>query len=720
MNFKLRREFPAVGAMALLLLLTQPAAAQQPRSDGQLVVYEVIVTAQKREQSIQEVPIAITAMDGNLLESNGANNITDLHGIAPNVILTEIGLVPNIGKIAIRGMAFLDPDPNADPKTGFALDGVPLTRNAGILNDAFDIERVEILRGPQGTLFGRNNLAGTINMVSARPTEEAGGKIKITVGENGLRTVRAVANTGSFADGLLRAKVAGVTRDYDGYYKNAFTGNKLGDTAADGGRLTLALDNGRFDATVIADYQQEDVIGPGISNHMLDPYGTGYDGDKYIVNQNLDGFSDLETWGLTLESNLETDLGIFTLVAGTRDLEYFTYGDFDGRPGRLPPPPIQFHLGRETEHDQQTVELRFADSHSDTLDYVLGVFYLQEEYETHIHTNNFTVPLEQARITARNSQKAKSLAFFGQTDVWVSERLSLILGGRITLDDKEFEQQQMTPPFAHLTPDGEWDEFTWKAGLNYRFHDDLMAYATVATGYKGGGFNARASVPWNIGPYGSETVTSYEAGMKGDFLDKRMRINAAAFFADYADIVGVVRRPNAQPRGSEAIQETLGDADIFGIEFETTFLVNEYLSLNFNAGYLDAKWRNFYVDLNNDGMKTDNTHLDLPNAPKWTLYGDVEYRLPVAGGALTLHGDARYMSRHVLLDQVDAPVFHRQARTIFNAFVAYAPDGGRYRISAYGKNLSDESIRVGALNVVWIQNFFHRPREFGVEAQLNF
>ena len=701
---------------ALALWIGAPAIALAEAESSDRVLEEIVVTAQKREQSIQDVPIAITALDGALLENNGANNLVDLNGIAPNVILTELGLIPNIGKIAVRGIAFLDPDPNADPKTGISVDGVPLTRNAGVLNDAFDIERIEILRGPQGTLFGRNNLAGTINMVSARPTEDAGGKVKATFGDNGLRTVRAVVNSGSFADGMLRAKIAGVTRDYDGYYKNAFTGNKLGDTSTDGGRLTIAFETGRFDATLIADYEDENVIGPGITNERLDPGGTGYDGDKYTVNQNLDGFSNLETWGVTLESNLETDIGTFTLVAATRDLDYFTYGDFDGKFGRLPPPPIQFHLGRETVHDQQTVELRFADSHSDTLDYVLGVFYLQEDYVTTIHQNNFTVPIEGAEISGINSQKAKSLAFFGQTDIRVTDRLSLVLGGRITMDDKEFVQRQFVPLF-----EGDWDEFTWKAGANYFINDDVMAYANVATGYKGGGYNARASVPWNIGPYDSETVTSYEAGFKGDFLDKRLRINAAAFFADYADIVGIVRRPNAMLRGSEAINENFGDADIFGVEFETTLLVNESLSLNFNVGYLDAEWRNFFVDLNNDGIKTDNTHLDLPNAPKWSLYGAADYRLPLADGAVTFHGDARYMSRHALrATQRPEPAFYRQARTIFNAFVAFAPDSDRYRISVYGKNLSDESIRVGALDVVWIQTFFHRPREFGIEAQLNF
>ena len=210
------------------------------------------------------------------------------------------------------------------------------------------------------------------------------------------------------------------------------------------------------------------------------------------------------------------------------------------------------------------------------------MFYLEEDYVTRIHSNNFTVPLAQARNTARNAQRATSLAFFGQSDVHITDRLSLVVGGRITKDEKEFTQLRLfPPPRILLSPDAKWDEFTCKAGMQYAFNDDVMGYATVATGYKGGGFNARASVPQNVGPYGSETVMSYEAGMKGDFLDNRLRINAAAFFADYTEIVGIVRRPNAAPRGSEAIQETLGDAEIFGIEFETTILVNENLSLNF-------------------------------------------------------------------------------------------------------------------------------------------
>ena len=223
-----------------------------------------------------------------------------------------------------------------------------------------------------------------------------------------------------------------------------------------------------------------------------------------------------------------------------------------------------------------------------------------------------------------------------------------------------------------------------------------------------------------MGPYEPETLTSYEAGIKGDFLDNRIRVNAAAFFSGYKDVVGNVRRLNAAQRGTEAIQENLGDAEVFGLELESTFLVNEYLTLSFNAAYLDAQWTDFFVDLNNDGIQTDNTDLDLPSAPKWNAHAALDHRLPVADGTATFHIDGRYMSRHLLAPGLSESIYHRQAAAVSNAFIAYAPDGERFRVSAYCRNLTDEDIRVGALNVVFIQTYFHRPREFGVEFQLNF
>lgn len=686
------------------------------------VLEEIVVTAQKRAQSVQDVPVAMTAFDARAIEDNGAVNLTDLNGIAPNVILQPEGLVPNTGQIAIRGIAFADPDPNAEPKTGISLDGAFLARNNGILLDAFDIERVEVLRGPQGTLFGRNNLAGTISIVTARPTETAGGRLKATVGENGQQIFRAAVNSGSFADGALRAKFSGSSRTYDGYQKNAFNDNDLGDLESYGGRFTLEYDRGQgFDATLIADYAVEHFNGPASSNEAVDPDGTGLDGDEFTVMQDLDGYSDLDTWGMTFEANRDLEAGTVTLVANYRELDYLTFGDFDGRVGVTPPPPLVFHIGRDAEQDQYSVELRFADSHSDLLDYVAGVYYFHEEYSQY-NLRSGTTSIQDAAVLSLNGQDADSAAVFGQTDVNLTERLALVLGGRYTWDEKRFDLdtalQDGTP--VTISASETWDQFTWKAGFNYFLNDDTMTYASVATGYKGGGFNSRATVAANIGPYDPEDVISYEIGIKTDLWNKRVRLNGAAFFGEYTDVQGSVRRPGGNPTGTEAITQNLGDSDISGVELEGVWLASERLTLTANLAFLDAEWSDFVADLNNDGIATDNSDLDIAGAPEWSAFAALDYDQPLAGGVLSIHVDARYSDRYNTWGRDNADVFYRDDVTLFNGYVEYAPASERYRISVYGRNLSDETVKSGTVAVLFPLTYYQPPREFGVEAQWNF
>lgn len=691
-------------------------AAEQP------VLEEIVVTAQKRAQSAQDVPVAVTAIDAGSLEDNGAVNLADLNGIAPNVVLQPEGLIPNTGQIAIRGIAFADPDPSAEPKTGISLDGAYLARNNGILLDSFDIERVEVLRGPQGTLFGRNNLAGTINIVSARPTEDAGGKVKATVGNHGQRILRGAVNSGSFADDALRTKLSAVARGYDGYSKNAFDGNDLGDLESYGGRFTAEYDRGEgFDATLIVDYGIEHFNGPANSNEAIDPDGTGLDGDEFTVFQDLDGYSDLETWGVTVEANRDLEVGTVTVVANYRDLEFLTFGDFDGRVGVTPPPPVVFHIGRDANQDQQSLEIRFADDHSDLLDYVVGAYYFHEEYDQ-FNLQSTTSSIGDARVLSLNGQKADSVAVFGQTDVNLTDRLALVLGARYTWDDKDFELngalQNGTP--VRLTSSGDWGEFTWKVGVNYFLADDVMTYASVSTGYKGGGFNSRATIAANIGPYDPEDVISYEVGVKSDLWNKRVRLNAAAFYAEYTDVQGGVRRPGGNPTGTEAVTQNLGDSDISGVELEGVWLVTANLTLTANLAYLDATWKDFDADLNNDGIVTDNSYLDLADAPRWSGYAAADYGMPVGDGSLNWHVDARYTDRYNTWGRDNADVFYRDDVTLVNGFVEYVPASEGYRVSLYGRNLTDETVKSGTVAVLFPLSYYQAPREYGIEAQWNF
>ncbi len=722
------------------LLAAQAGFAQPDGADGELVLEEIIVTAQKRSQSIQDVPLSVTAFDGAALEDNGAVNLEDLSGAAPNVLLTQMGVVPNVGSFTIRGINFTDPDPNADPKTGVSLDGVFLTRNNGVLMDMYDIERVEVLRGPQGTLYGRNNMAGTINLVSARPTEDPGGKLKATFGNYGQQIFRAVLNSGSFADGRMRAKVALNSREFDGQHENVYTGNKLGAQEARGGRATLAFDGDGFDITLIGDTVTDDFIGPATSNVFNDADGVGRDGDEYKVHQDADGYSDFETSGVTLEANADPGAGTVTLIAGHRELDYETFGDFDGyagaadRPRALTMPPLSlfqgFHVRRIAEHDQQTVELRFADSHSELFDYVIGLFHLREEFtQSNFQNVGFpprpqVLPIEdpdRAPPMLTIGQKSTSTSFFGQTDINLTERFALVVGARFNMDEKEVH---LTRPNGFVeNDDTDWDEFTWKAGFNYYVNDDVMFYANAATGYKGGGYNSRATLAENVGPYQPETLLAYEVGMKGDFVDGRIRLNAAAFTGDYEDVQAAERRPGAGGQ-FDVLTDNLGDVEISGIELESTFLVSEQLTVRANLAWLDAGWKEYTVG------PTDWSFLDLKSVSDFNGYLSADYRVPLGRNALTMHVDVRHTAKLNVngttnsgnpMTRTILPFFIADAATTINAHVAWlGGEDDRYRFSLYGRNLTDVTNPVSGVYLANPVVFYGMPRQWGVEVEVNF
>ncbi|MGQ2931480.1 MAG: TonB-dependent receptor plug domain-containing protein [Sphingopyxis sp.] len=208
----------------------QDIAAQTATDEGTTAddTYgEILVTAQRRSESVQDVPIAISAFNSEMVEASGSTNITSLNGLAPNVVLQTQGLVANVPMISIRGMSTADPDPNADPKVSTIIDGVYIPFVSSTMLDLFDVERIEILKGPQGVLFGKNNLAGTINDISARPTDDFGGDARVSLGSYGLKQFRGKINSGRFANDALAAKIAVNFRDYNGYARNVITGNRL-------------------------------------------------------------------------------------------------------------------------------------------------------------------------------------------------------------------------------------------------------------------------------------------------------------------------------------------------------------------------------------------------------------------------------------------------------------------------------------------------------------
>ena len=690
------------------------------QEDSEGLIEAIVVTAQKREQSLQEVPIAITSIEGNLLVGDGADNLSDLSGIAPNVFIGDL-FIPNVAQFSIRGIAFGDPDANAESKTGVMVDGVPRTRTLGLLTNTFDVEQIEILRGPQGTLFGRNNLAGTIRLLTRRPGEEFGGNFKFAAGERGLRKAHLAMDTGAFAGGLFRARISGASVDRGGFFTNSFNGSELGKRDSRGFRATLDVDYGALDATLILDSEQQDSFGVPLNNFALEPDGKRLDGDPYTVRLDFNGHGESDSSGVTLLSNYETDYGRFSLVASARELDFSTEADYDGRAGFSPPPPLPLHVGFFTAHEQRSIETYFSDSHSERFDYVLGLYFVEEDHVTDILQAVLIPPFDRLVPATINSQESRSVSFYAQTDLWFSDRFAAVFGGRHTRDEKDFDSIIFFPRRTQeFDRDAEWSDSTWKAGFIYFANEDLMLYANASTGYKGGGFNSRATLPQNLGPYDPEYVSNYEAGLKGTLLEGRLRLNAAAFTMEYEDVVAVVRRPGLTRSGTDAIQENLGEAELSGLEVEAQLAISRQLAVSLNAAYLKSEWKEFLADLNNDGIVTDNSHFDLPAAPEWSLFGAVDFRAPVRQGTVHLHLEARYQSSQVLLAQTNAEFARRGASTLMNGYVAWAPQNRRFRVSVYGRNLTDELFRASAYAGLFPLNTFNAPRTLGMEVQFNF
>ena len=724
-------------AASALGVYAVPAASQ-----GGMMLEEVIVTAQKREESAQSVPLSVAAFTGNMIERVGGTDITTINGIAPNIVLQTQGLIPNVPMFSIRGMSHSDPDPNSDPKTSMVIDGVYIPFVAATMLDMFDIDRVEILRGPQGTLFGKNNLAGTINVISARPTGELGGKVSVTVGENGLRYYKFKVDTPEFANNTLAAKLAGAYREYDGFTENITTGNDLMAQEVKSLRGALAFNpSDTFDATMIVDYTDDEVVGPG-------GHSTGVpeiQGDVYKAALNFDPSTETESWGVTLEANWDLAGGVLSAVYGYRELDYSNHGDFDATPNPGIIPRQNLDVIRDFEGENQSIELRFASSVGDNFDYVAGLYYYQDDWSQVNDVGVFTAPVNIGSF-GTNKQKGKSFAAFAQGDYHFNEQWTLTVGGRFTKDEKEYSLESDSLTNGNVTgsffakKDDDWDNFSPRVALEFAHTDDIMLYGSVSEGYKGGGYNSRATLPELVGPYDEESVTAYELGIKSDWLDGRMRLNAAVFVNEFEDLQVSVQRPGSVR--AESITTNVAEAEIKGVEVEMTVLPFENLQIGLNLGFMDSEYTDFcddtdgaseYFPSNCGGFELefapgqwliaeDQTHLDLANAPDLSASLLIDYDIPLSFGYISLHGDWRYTDEYNTWGRSNNPDFYRDSVTIMNTHISFYDTDERYKVTLYGRNLTDEEVISGAVATGTnpITRYYQPPREAGVEFIFNF
>lgn len=745
-------------------------ASQTDNPDG---IEDIVVTATRREERLQDVPIAVTAFGSESLQALSTQTVGDLASVTPNLSRTSGPTGGNDAFFFIRGIGQVDSNPANDPGVGVYIDGVYLGRLQGASLDTSDIGRVEVLRGPQGTLFGRNTIGGAINITSRDPGSDLGFDARITTGSRN----RADAYIGIDIPlgETFGVRVSGATRNQDGWGKNVYTGRTFGDVhnmqgrikavwePTDAVRLQLTGDvmrgRGSSAHTVLIGTAPSGVLPPFLAPCGSTPLGipfpcdlladTSSDIDRNF--QSIRGRNDLNNWGTsaTLEWNGSDAFGVKAIVA-YREIEQFVENDFDGTGYRI------YENFFDTKTDQLSGELQFlGKAFGDRFDWLLGLYGYKEDVD---HNNaiclggNLGGPFAFQRNAGgclRNNQRfgleIDSWAVFAHTRTAITPELSVVVGGRYTHEKKRqafdffldnsagvFNFFGIPPmviptlspanPFLNIptTYDDTWKEFTPKLGIDYKPNDDLLIYASYSRGFKSGGFNGRPSPTATGGfneilPYDPEILDAYELGFKSDFLDNRVRLNAAVFYSIYKGIQLLV----LDPTSGFFNNANAGRNEIKGFELELTARPVEPLTVYANVGFTDDEYTK--IDPRAVGVDLDDR---LPVTPRWSLASGVNYEIDLAeSGKVDLRGDVSYRSS-VWYGATNQPLERQKGFALLNVRATYTDPQDRYTLSVFGVNVTDkryysnvQDVR-GALGVAFAQ--VSPPAEWGVELGFKF
>ena len=712
------------------------AGAEAGQSARQLD--KVTVTARRVEEDLQNSPVAVSAFNADTLELRSTLQLDDVARFSPNVAAYPGGFsVSNSAQFFIRGIGQFDYLVTTDPGVGVYLDGVYLARTTGSLLDLADAERVEVLRGPQGTLYGKNALGGAINVISRRPSETFRGRASVTVGEFDRQDVY-LSLSGPLAGDKLAGSIALVSQRRDGFIERVLEpGETQGDidtlagraalrwTPTDSFSLDLALDATKTD-TNHGPYRYggrfTDI--PATLYNLADPGGVDqYDSpnlyESYAVGLNE---AQQDIWGISAIAEWDLDGAVLTSTSSFRSSDQYTAGDMDGTPFEI------IDEIDDIDQDQFTQEFKLSgNAFSGDLSYTTGLFFMSEEAEHLIDVDILSdlpvlpAPGVNDRIL-EIGQDQRSYAVYGQADYHFTDQLFATIGARYTYEEKDFSIfnyrdviDLVTMPRSEFSES--WDALTPRFGLNYQINEDVLVYGSIAQGFKSGGFNGRTGSPGAEGPYDPEYVWTYEAGLKSELLNRRLRLNAAAFWNDYQDLQFSVS--SLAPNGTDLIitLENAAAAEIKGFEIEIAALPFENFELNASAGYLDAKFTE--VDPGAEEVTEDS---QLMGAPEWTTSLAGVYTIPVTGfGEFRLAAD--YSSRSKIYynplntDLITGPV------ELVNAQVSFTPDNTDWTLTAGVTNLFDEEYYASGLGPAGlgvVRGVVGRPQEWFARATYTF
>jgi iron complex outermembrane recepter protein len=777
---------------AISIALVMPVSALAAEVDNGAELEAIIVTARKREEDLQKVPVAITAISDEAIRERTLTELRDIQDVSPNVLFTENSGMKGTSRVFIRGVGENTPFFSIDPAVGIYIDGIPLSRPQGSNLGLMDVERVEVLRGPQGTTFGKNTIGGSINYVSKTPASAFEAAVVGRFGNYDNRSVQA-AVSGPLGE-TLAVRLSAAVNKRDGFIDNTYDGGSLSDLDnwmtrgslqwRPNGQLTLLLSGDYFERSESSNIPQLLSFNPAsplvslfdaasFARYGIHPFALALDGDPFRgfhpggasvrPGQPAIVFTDPLTnryrirpgpnasrqriWGTYLIGTYElTDaLSVKSLTSYRKTRSNVWVDSF----GTAVPASVNV-LEEDAEETSQELQLLGDGLMDGRLNFVAGFFYgltKTEELGTQWFEPEIMASVFNLSTSRNQSQETISLAGFGNASFMLTEDTQLTAGARWTKDKKDFRRAEfaafpagtnigfgpaLTPqrplpggaPFIFNGKE-DWPAWSGVVAAQKQWTPDVMTYVSWSRGFRSGGFSAVGRSLLEVRPYDPEFVSSWEAGLRSNLLDRRLQLNVTGYWMDYTDrqLSAVIIDTSVTPFVSRQAIFNAGKSEQKGFEVEAAFRPIRQLTLTGAYGLTDAKYEKLDAPLRAGSTVAADLRLKLPQTPKHTANGSATFRTPIGAlpGEFSLTASWSYRSK-VYYDVGNSEAAAQGGYGLWNARAAWTTADGDLEVAAWVRNLGDKRYRTDGIEVpaTFVVGYFGDPRTYGIEITKRF
>lgn len=673
------------------------AQSSSPQATGATAngaLEDIVVTAQKKAtgERAQAVPVTITAVSGDTLERKQIASLTELGQSIPNVAMDQAASIKGTANFSVRGLGISSSLPTLESATGVFVDGVYLASTQGVLLDMFDLDGIEVLRGPQGTLFGKNVTGGAVLIHNRAPTDHFELRARASV-ESGPEYKGGISIAGPLATDL-KARVSALYDRDEGWFHNDFNNQPIGRSRTRLVKGAVEWTPGALDNILRAEY------GRSTGDGAVDQNPAFYSRQGFTVNQDFVGYSDAKWWSVTNETNLDVAFGDgkLTNIAAYRRVDTVTAADIDGTPFK------GFNNTPNVQVKQFSDELRYAGHVASWLDLTVGAYYFWSGIN--LIETRYLVTVGSDR-TYGGDQTEHMGAVFAQGDVKFSDKLILTLGGRYSSERKRADVavfsaagstcNPVTRACTYAFPDlgGKWHSFSPKAGLQYKVNRDVQFYASASKAYRAGGFNIRVTSPTQQNQFNQEQTVAFEIGGKADLFDHRLRTNFALFQNNTKHLIADVSIASASGGGTIQDTRNAGNVRAQGVEFEAVAQLTKAISLNASVGYQHAKFTKIdfsLFDAPGEPVGTINgtdLALKLPRVSPWSYSVGATLAQPVGAGR-TLRGRVSWSYRDKAFNNYSNTAYLNTVQSL-DANLGLSFHHDEMSVTVYGRNLTNHA-----------------------------